>query len=88
MKLDPAFTRREAERRLLHLIRTARLPAPQVNTTLEGYEVDFLWSAQRLVVETDGYAFIPREAPSSATGAATATSRRRATSSCGSRGAS
>ena len=22
-----------------------------------GYEVDFLWSAQRLVVETDGYAF-------------------------------
>jgi very-short-patch-repair endonuclease len=57
MKLDPAFTRREAERRLLNLIRAARLPAPQVNTTLDGYEVDFLWSAQRLVVETDGYAF-------------------------------
>ncbi|MEO8688277.1 MAG: type IV toxin-antitoxin system AbiEi family antitoxin domain-containing protein [Solirubrobacteraceae bacterium] len=57
MKLDPAFTRREAERRMLELIRAARLPAPEVNARLNGYEVDFLWRERHLVVETDGYAF-------------------------------
>jgi very-short-patch-repair endonuclease len=54
---DPAFTRSEAERRLLALIRAARLPVPETNVRLAGYEVDLLWSAQRLVVEVDGFAF-------------------------------
>jgi very-short-patch-repair endonuclease len=53
----PAFTRSEAERRALDLIRRAGLPAPEVNQRVEGHEVDLLWRAQRLVVEIDGYAF-------------------------------
>ena len=53
----PAMTRSEAERRLLELGRAARLPAPEVNERLHGYEVDFLWRAPKLVVEIDGYAF-------------------------------
>ena len=56
-RTDPALTRSEAERRLLDLIRAARLPAPETNVRLRGYEVDFLWREQRLVVEVDGYAF-------------------------------
>lgn len=51
------FTRREAERRLKALIRRARLPRPQHNARLQGYEVDVLWREHRLVAEVDGYAF-------------------------------
>ena len=54
---DPAFTRRELERRFLNLIRAAQLPSPRVNARLHGFEVDFLWPQQRLVVETDGGQF-------------------------------
>lgn len=53
----PAFTRSKAERRLLKLIRSARLPAPRCNVPAAGHEVDFLWPEQKLVVEIDGYAF-------------------------------
>lgn len=53
----PAFTRSEAERRLLTLIRAARLPRPQVNARIGRHEVDFAWPDRRLVVEVDGYAF-------------------------------
>jgi very-short-patch-repair endonuclease len=54
---EPAFTRSEAEARLLGLIRAARLPTPEVNARIGGYEVDFLWREARLVVEVDGYAY-------------------------------
>src|SRR5688500_4274350 len=53
----PALTRSEAERRLLELVRAAALPSPEANAKLAGFEVDFLWSDSRLVVEVDGYAF-------------------------------
>jgi len=53
----PAFLRSEAERRLLALIRRARLPAPETNATLGDFEIDFLWREERLVVEVDGGAF-------------------------------
>jgi very-short-patch-repair endonuclease len=53
----PALTRSEAERRLLDLVRAARLPSPRCNVRVDGYEVDFLWHEQRLVAEVDGYAF-------------------------------
>jgi very-short-patch-repair endonuclease len=53
----PAFTRSEAEQRLLRLVRKARLPAPDVNASLHGFEVDFLWRDAALVLEVDGYAF-------------------------------
>ena len=54
---EPTLTRSEAERRLLDLIRQARLPRPETNVTVAGCEVDLLWRTQRLVVEVDGYAF-------------------------------
>ncbi len=54
---QPAFTRSEAERRFLGLIRSGDLPAPRINTTVHGLEVDFVWPTQRLVVEVDGRAY-------------------------------
>jgi very-short-patch-repair endonuclease len=53
----PAFTRSEAERRMLRLVRAAELPIPRVNSRLGRYEVDSLWPKQRLVVEVDSFRF-------------------------------
>ena len=53
----PAFTRSEAERRFLDLVRRSGLPRPDVNATIAGHEVDFAWREQRVVVEVDGVAF-------------------------------
>lgn len=39
------------------LVRRARLARPLINVNVSGYEVDFLWREERLVVEVDGYAF-------------------------------
>jgi very-short-patch-repair endonuclease len=52
-----ALTRSEAEERLLELVRKARLPSPEVNVHLAGYEVDFHWRAARLILEVDGFAY-------------------------------
>lgn len=54
---DPLFTRSKAEEKLLHLIRAARLPAPEMNVRVLGYEADFLWRQERIVAEVDGFAF-------------------------------
>ena len=54
---EPKLTRSEAERRLLELIRAARLPEPLTNARLGRHEVDFLWPTHHLIVEVDGYAF-------------------------------
>ena len=54
---EPTLTRSEAERRLLGLVRAARLPRPETNVRVAGYEVDFLWRDHRLVVEVDGFAY-------------------------------
>jgi very-short-patch-repair endonuclease len=53
----PAFTRSDAEEKLLALTRSARLPRPELNVKILGHEVDFLWRKERVVVEVDGYAF-------------------------------
>ena len=53
----PAFTRSDAERRLLALVARAQLPRPRTNVRVAGHEVDAVWPAQRLVVEVDGYRF-------------------------------
>jgi very-short-patch-repair endonuclease len=53
----PTVTRSEAEEMLLALIRRARLPEPELNARLLGYEVDALWRRERLVVEVDGYEY-------------------------------
>ncbi|HEX8101300.1 MAG TPA: DUF559 domain-containing protein [Solirubrobacteraceae bacterium] len=54
--LGGGLSRSAAERRLRQILRRADLPAPETNVFVEGHEVDFVWRAQRLVVEMDGYA--------------------------------
>jgi very-short-patch-repair endonuclease len=54
---EPAFTRSSAERRVVALLRAARLPRPQFNAMAEGFEVDALWRCHRVVLEYDSYAF-------------------------------
>jgi very-short-patch-repair endonuclease len=41
----------------LALIRKAGLPEPEVNVKIQGFEVDFLWRAQRLAVEINSFGF-------------------------------
>jgi very-short-patch-repair endonuclease len=50
-------TRSELEHLFLRLCEHRRLPAPEINVRVGGYEVDFLWRPQRLIVETDGYRY-------------------------------
>jgi very-short-patch-repair endonuclease len=50
-------TRSELEELFLELVRRDGLPEPEVNRRVAGYEVDFLWDAQRLVIEVDGFAY-------------------------------
>lgn len=53
---EPDITRTVLEERFLALILNARLPRPEVNAMVGEEEVDFLWRAERLIVETDGAA--------------------------------
>ena len=53
----PMLTRSQAEERFLTLIRSGELPSPEVNVLVDGYEVDFLWRDERLIVEVDGFRF-------------------------------
>jgi Protein of unknown function (DUF559) len=59
LALDPraAQTLSSLEVDFLSLCGRAGLPLPQVNALAEGYMVDFLWPAERVIVETDGYAY-------------------------------
>jgi Transcriptional regulator, AbiEi antitoxin/Protein of unknown function (DUF559) len=60
-EVTDGMTRRELEERFLALCLRAGLPRPRVNAwlTLEGeaHQVDFLWSAEHAVVETDGWEY-------------------------------
>jgi Transcriptional regulator, AbiEi antitoxin/Protein of unknown function (DUF559) len=51
---EPSLTRRELEALMLDLCDAHGIERPQVNVLVDGLEVDFLWRAQRLIVETDG----------------------------------
>jgi very-short-patch-repair endonuclease len=48
-------TRSPLEETMLTLRHRFRLPTPEVNTSIHGYECDFVWREQRLIVETDGW---------------------------------
>jgi hypothetical protein len=50
-------TRSDLEAAFLQLCVDHGLPRPQVNHLDNGRELDFRWPAQRLVVETNGFAF-------------------------------
>jgi very-short-patch-repair endonuclease len=54
---DADSTRSELEAKFLALCRRHRLPSPEVNVRVGRHLVDFLWRAQSLVVETDGYRY-------------------------------
>jgi very-short-patch-repair endonuclease len=57
LETEPKLTRSDAEIIALGLIRRARLPEPETNVRVEGYECDLVWREQRLVVEVDSWAF-------------------------------
>jgi very-short-patch-repair endonuclease len=54
---EPGITRSDGERRLRRLLRAAGLEQPISNVKIAGWEVDFLWPEQRVVLEFDSYAF-------------------------------
>lgn len=51
------MTRSIAERRFRRCLRQAELPQPKTNRKVAGYEVDFLWEAEKVAVEVDGWRF-------------------------------
>ena len=51
----PRRTRSSAERALLRLLRESGIGGFETNARVHGYEVDFLWRAQRFAVEVDGW---------------------------------
>jgi very-short-patch-repair endonuclease len=51
------ITKSELEERFLRLCRDHGLPRPRVNTWVEGFEVDFLFAARRVIVETDSWQY-------------------------------
>jgi very-short-patch-repair endonuclease len=53
---EPNITRTVLEERVLELVLDAQLPRPEVNAMVGEDEVDFLWRAERLIVEADGAA--------------------------------
>jgi very-short-patch-repair endonuclease len=52
----PRRTRSPSERELLSLLRRFGIDGFETNARIGGYEVDFLWRDEKLVVEVDGYA--------------------------------
>lgn len=56
---DPLLTtsRSDLEMKFLRICRQSQLPEPHMNSRMAGYEVDFLWPLEKLVVEVDGFEF-------------------------------
>jgi very-short-patch-repair endonuclease len=53
----PERTRSDLERLFLRICRKHGIPKPAVNVRVGPYEVDFLWRAEGLVVEVDGWRY-------------------------------
>jgi very-short-patch-repair endonuclease len=51
----PTLTRSEAEAKFHTLTRCAGLPPPEINVGVGPYELDFLWRAEGIAVEVDGF---------------------------------
>lgn len=50
-------SRSDLEEDFLALCRCSRLPTPETNVKIGRWEVDFLWRDERIVVETDSFAY-------------------------------
>jgi very-short-patch-repair endonuclease len=50
-------TRSDLETAFLALFASHRIPPPEVNPKIGRYEVDFLWRAQKLIVEADTFTY-------------------------------
>jgi very-short-patch-repair endonuclease len=57
MSDDLQWTQSDLEDRFLELVIAAGLPRPQANRLEDGRTVDFIWRAQRLIVEVDSFGF-------------------------------
>jgi very-short-patch-repair endonuclease len=57
LKLPTDRSRSDLERDFLRFLTQHGFPRPEVNVKVAGYEVDFLWRAEKLVVETDFFAY-------------------------------
>lgn len=51
----PALSRSAFERRFLIFCRRCRLPTPEMNAWVEGYELDAVWRKQKTAVELDDF---------------------------------
>jgi very-short-patch-repair endonuclease len=51
----PDRTRSELEAKFLGVLRRHHLPPPEVNVRVDRYLVDFLWRAEWLIAEVDGW---------------------------------
>ncbi len=51
----PHFTRSEAERKCLDLLRAGGLPTPHANVAIGPYELDLLWPEEGVAIEIDGW---------------------------------
>jgi very-short-patch-repair endonuclease len=49
------MTRSDLEAHVLELMERAGLPQPDVNTVVQGHEVDFAWPEYRVIAELDTY---------------------------------
>jgi very-short-patch-repair endonuclease/predicted transcriptional regulator of viral defense system len=50
----PGVTRSPLEERFIAFLRKHKLPLPELNAPIQGYEVDCVWHDQKLIVELDG----------------------------------
>ena len=55
LKKPAPMTRSDLEATMLEAIENAALPFPEVNASVEGYEVDFLWREHRVIAELATY---------------------------------
>jgi very-short-patch-repair endonuclease len=51
----PAISRSALERRFLIFCREYKLPTPEMNAWVEGYELDAVWRGQKVAVELDDF---------------------------------
>lgn len=55
--IETDHTRSDLESAFLALFASHRIPAPEVNPRIGRWEVDFLWRAEKLIVEADTWTY-------------------------------